>query len=185
MRAYRERLGAPTSWWLATAGCVLLFGTTLWAGLSPVAAVAVYAGLGAASAAGLLAWGSATVEVSESDLRAGQQRLPLAQAGLVATLTKEQARELRGPRADPAAYLLIRPYLAEAVYVEVAGRPANRPYWLIGTRHPADLAAAIERARPDAGQDRAWHDVARDHAAAADPRRPAGQPDPGKDSNAW
>ena len=28
MRVYRERLGAPASWWLAATGCVLLFGTT-------------------------------------------------------------------------------------------------------------------------------------------------------------
>jgi hypothetical protein len=54
---------------------------------------------------------------------------------------------MRGPSADPAAHLLLRPYLPLAVYVEIAGRPAGEPYWLIATRHPADLTAAIERAR--------------------------------------
>src|SRR5438876_556914 len=125
MRVYRERLGAPASWWLAATGCVLLFGTTLCAGLSPTAAIVVYAILGGACAWALLAWGHVTIEVTDSELRAGRRCLPLARAGSAAPLDRAQARELRGPSADPAAYLLIRPYLAEAVYVEVAGRPAE------------------------------------------------------------
>jgi hypothetical protein len=55
---------------------------------------------------------------------------------------------LRGARADPAALLLIRPYLAEAVYVAVTDPLAGVPYWLITTRRPAELAAAIGRSRP-------------------------------------
>jgi Protein of unknown function (DUF3093) len=184
MREYRERLGAPASWWLGAAGCVLLFGTTLWAGYSPLAAAAVYAGLGAACAAVLLAWGGARVEVAGGELRAGRERLALRDAGQVAVLTKAQARELRGPSADPAAYLLIRPYVKGAVYVEVAGRPLQRPYWLISTRRPAELAAAIEGARAAAGQLRSWHDVARDHAADAGARGPAGQAGLGEESDA-
>jgi hypothetical protein len=185
MRVYRERLGAPASWWLAAVVCVLVFGTTLWAGLSIAEALAAFAVLGAASAATLLIWGGATIEVTGTDLHAGSERLPLEQAGLVAALDAAQARELRGPRADPAAYLLIRPYLSEAVYVEVAGQPTARPYWLIGTRHAAELAAAIERARLRGGPGGPWHDVAGDHAATAGTPRPTGEPDPGKDSNAW
>src|SRR5258705_117699 len=59
-----------------------------------------------------------------------------------------QTRALRGPRADPAAYLLVSPSLPQAVYVLVPGSPPEPPYWLIATRKPAELAAAIERARP-------------------------------------
>ena len=42
---------------------------------------------------------------------------------------------------------MLRPYLPLAVYVRVAGSPQGPPYWLIGTRRPAELADAIERAR--------------------------------------
>jgi Protein of unknown function (DUF3093) len=197
MRVYRERLGVPALWWLAAAVCVLLLGTTLWAGLSISDAVWVYAVMGGATAATLLAWGSVSIEVTDAELRSGSQRLPLRQAGLVAALDAAQARELRGPGADPAAYLLIRPYLPEAVYVELAGKPPDRPYWLLGTRHPAQLAAAIERARPQADRDPSWHDVADDQAAAACAPLTTGQPQSataprqagenghGKDPNAW
>src|SRR6266571_3961071 len=147
MRVYRERLGVPISWWLATTACVLLLGTTLWAGLSVTAGVASYAGLESACALALLGWGAAAVEVTERELRAGSRRLPLRLVADVTALDAAQTRALRGPRADPAAYLLVRPYLPASVYVEVAGRPPERPYWLVGTRKPAELAAAVERAR--------------------------------------
>lgn len=142
MRVYSERLGAPVSWWLVVTGCVALLGTTLWAGLSVTLAIAIYAGLEAVCALVLLAWGSATIEVTAAELRAGSQRLPLERIESVTALDAAQTRALRGPRADPAAYLLVRPYLPRAVYVAVAGRP----YWLIGTRRPAELTVAIERA---------------------------------------
>lgn len=147
MRAYRERLGVPLSWWLLTALTVVILGTTLWAGLSLVFAAAIYAVLGGASAALLISWGRAVIEVTDGELRAGTRRLDLSLVGQVAALDAAQTRALRGPRADPAAHLLVRPYLTLAVYVEIAGQPAAEPYWLIGTRRPAELAAAIDRAR--------------------------------------
>jgi len=190
MRVYRERLGVPAWWWLATGACVLLLGTTLWAGFSVVVAVTIYAILEIGCAVTLLVWGSATIELTDRELRVGSQRLALTRVGEVAALDATQTRALRGPRADPAAYLLVRPYLPESVYIEIAGRPADRPYWLIGTRNPADLAAAIERARPRADGAPACDDEALDHSAEIDDGEP---PEPvdtqaahiGKDSNAW
>jgi len=147
MREYRERLGVPVTWWLAITASAALLGTTLWAGLSIAAAIAIYAVLEGGCAAILLAWGSARISVTASELVAGSQHLPLTRIAGATVLDQAQTRALRGPRADPAAYLLVRPYLSLAVYVEIAGRPPERPYWLIGTRKPAELADAIERAR--------------------------------------
>lgn len=147
MREYRERLGVPVTWWLVITACAALLGTTLWAGLSITAAIAIYAVLESGCAAILLAWGSARIRVTASELVAGSQHLPLDQIAAVTALDRAQTRALRGPRADPAAYLLVRPYLSRAVYVEIAGRPPERPYWLIGTRKPDELADAIDRAR--------------------------------------
>ncbi len=148
MRNYREQLSAPASWWLLSLVCIALFGTTLWAGFSLFVAVAIYVVLSAGCAAALLLWGRATIEVTSGELRAGSATMSLSLAGEVAALDDAQARALRGPRADPAAFLLIRPYLKRAVYVEVIGQFTTKPYWLIGTRRPAELAAAIESSRP-------------------------------------
>jgi Protein of unknown function (DUF3093) len=148
MHFYRERLSAPPLWWVAGMLTMLTFGAIVWTGFDLGITLAVFAGLMAITAAFLLNWGRATIQVTSGELRAGSARLALADIGEVRPLDEAQARALRGPRADPRAYLLIRPYLRSAVYVEVTQPDAASPYWLLASRRPAELAAAIESARP-------------------------------------
>ena len=169
MRVYHERLRVPISWWLVGLATILLLATEVVAGYAWPIAAAIYVVLAGAVAAMLWSWSRPTVLVSEGELRAGPARLPLAAVGEVSALDETQTRALRGPRVDPAAFLLLRPYLRQAVYVEVARpgaetrahrrlrgfrlrvevtRPAvAAPYWLVCTRHPAELVAAINGAR--------------------------------------
>ena len=175
MRVYHERLRVPVGWWLLGLATIFLLATELVAGYSWPVVIALYAVLTGGLVLMLLNWGRPTVEVGGGELRAGRARLQLAAVGEVSALDEAQTRSLRGPRGDPAAFLVIRPYLRRAVYVEVArtgaerrrghrrlrwrgfrlraelvSPPADSPYWLVSTRHPAELAAAIERARPAA-----------------------------------
>ena len=150
MRSYTEQLRVPASWWLLGMFSAVIFASTAWAGFSLIVAIASYVVFCGGCAVVLLNWSRTTIEVCDGELRAGRFTLPLAQAGRVATLDEAQARELRGPRADPSAFMLIRPFLKLAVYIEIAGEHQDRPYWLIGTRRPTELAAAIERSRPQA-----------------------------------
>jgi hypothetical protein len=146
MRNYAERLRAPASWWLLGLLTAAIFASTVWAGLSALAALASYVVIMGGTVAGLLAYGGARITVTGSELRAGRAVLPIRKIGQVTPLDKAQTRALRGPRADPAAVLLIRPYLPRAVHVEVTGPAGGAPYWLIATRNPAGLAAAIDAA---------------------------------------
>ena len=130
-----------------TAVCVALLGGELWAGFGWPVAVVCYAVLAAVCGAFLGHWSSARVRVTGGELQAGPARLPLRQAREVVTLDERQTRAIRGPDADPSAFLFVRPYLRRSVYVEVDAGQAAAPYWLIGTRRPAELAAAIERGR--------------------------------------
>jgi hypothetical protein len=150
MRSYSERLRAPAGFWILGELSAVIFASTAWAGFSLLVAIASYVVFCGGCAALLLSWGHARIEVYDGELRAGSLTLPLAMAGEVAALDEAQARALRGPRADPAAFMLIRPYLRLAVYIEITGEHQERPYWLLGTRRPAELAAAIERSRPQA-----------------------------------
>jgi hypothetical protein len=152
MSDYRERLRVPLAWWLLAVPTVLILGATLYAGLAEPWPVIIMAGLTAACAAFLIAMGLATVEVRGGTLRAGKAALPLTTVTEVVTLDENQTTRLRGPRADPAAHLYSRPYLKESVYLAVAPSGPG-PYWLIGTRHPAELAAVIERCRVQAGHE--------------------------------
>lgn len=152
MHDYRERLYAPLAWWLLAVPVILIFGVTLYAGLAEPWPIVIMTGLATGCAALLIAIGLGTVEIGGGALRAGGAALPLTAISEVVTLDEKQSARLRGPRADPAAYLYSRPYLKESVYVAVAP-PGPAPYWLIGTRHPAELAAAIERYREQAGHE--------------------------------
>ena len=156
MHDYRERLRVPLAWWLLAVPTVLILGATLYAGLAEPWPVIIMAGLTAGCAAFLVTLGLATVEIRDGALRAGKAVLPLTAVSEVVSLDEKQTMRLRGPRADPAAHLYSRPYLKQSVYLAVAAsQPSagSTPYWLIGTRHPAELAAAIERCRVQVGHE--------------------------------
>ena len=143
MRFYREQLRVPASYWLLALPVVAILGAELFAGFSGLVAAVVYAVFILVVGGFLLAWGATRVEVTGTVLRAGGDVLPLSAIGEVQPLDEQQAALLRGPRADPAAHLLLRPYLKKAVYVGLADPSDGVPYWLIATRRPAELAAAL------------------------------------------
>jgi hypothetical protein len=148
MHSYRERLYAPLVWWVAGAVTLFSFGAIVWTGFDLWITLAVFGSLFLIEAAFLLNWGRATIEVGGGELKAGKDMLQLAATGAVHALDEAQFRAMRGPRADPRAFMLIRPYLRYGVYVEITSADSPRPYWLLATRRPADLAAAIEFSRP-------------------------------------
>lgn len=154
MHDYREQLRVPLAWWLLAVPTVLIFGATLYAGLPEPWPIIIMAGLIAGCAAMLTAMSMARLEIGDGVLQAGKAVLPLTAVTEVVSLDEKQTTRLRGPRADPAARLYSRPYLKRSVYLAVnpAADPAV-PYWLIGTRHPAELAAVIERCRAQAGRE--------------------------------
>ena len=154
MHDYRERLRVPPAWWLLAVPTVLILGATLYAGLAEPWPVIIMVGLAASCATFLITMGLATVEVRDGTLRAGNAVLPLTAVAEVVVLDEKQTMRLRGPRADPAARLYSRPYLKESVYLAVdPAAGSTTPYWLVGTRHPAKLAAAVERCRVQAGHE--------------------------------
>jgi Protein of unknown function (DUF3093) len=151
MRDYRERLYVPLAWWLLAVPTVLILGATLYAGLPWPWPAVIVGGLAAGCAALLIALGRGSVEVGGGTLRAGGAALPLTAVSEVVALDERQSARLRGPRADPAAHLYFRPYLKESVYLAVDPAASASPYWLIGTRHPGELAAVIQRCRVRGG----------------------------------
>jgi hypothetical protein len=151
MGSYRERLLVPVSYWLLAVPSIAFLGAEAWfvaGGIVPPITLAVLALIAAIF---LINWGSATIEVTGGVLRAGRDTLPLGEAGEVVALDEKQAGLLRGPRADPAAHLFLRPYVKRAVYIGLADPTDGVPYWMISTRHPDRLAAAIGRAGADGG----------------------------------
>ncbi len=144
--AYRERLHAPWPVWFVAFVLAGSLGVAYGFPLGPTAGLvsfAVVMGLAA-----LLLLGTAPlVVVDDLVLRAGRARLPLRYAGRIAPLTTDQTREVRGRRADPAAYLCTRGWISRSVLVEVEDEDDPHPYWLISTRHGDRLAPILAAAR--------------------------------------
>jgi hypothetical protein len=151
MGSYREHLRVPVSWWLLAIPVIAVLGAEVYAGFGGFVPPLIYAVFTAVVAGFLLAWGAASIEVADGALRAGGATLPLSKVGDVVPLDEKQAALLRGPRADPAAHLMLRPYLKRAVYIAMADPSGDVPYWLVSTRRPAELATAIERSRQAVG----------------------------------
>ena len=151
-RSYHERLLVPVSWWLLAVPVIAILGGEVYAGFGGWIPPVIYAVFIVVVAGFLLAWGAATIEVADGTLRADKAELPLDKTSDVVPLDEKQAALLRGPKADPAAHLMLRPYLKRAVYIRLADPGSGVPYWLVATRHPAELATAIERGRQSAGR---------------------------------
>lgn len=159
MGSYRERLLVPVSYWLIAVPVVVTLGAEAYFFVDGIIPPLVIVVLYLIVAAFLVNWSSATVEVTGGVLRAGGNTLPLSDVSEAIALDDKQAMALRGPQADPAAHILLRPYLKRAVYVGLADPGQGAPYWLIATRHPAELAAAIESARHDSRPSGDWESV--------------------------
>jgi hypothetical protein len=143
MRSYREQLHVPVSYWLLSVPVVVLLGAEVFVGFSTLVAGLVYVLFIVVVGGFLLSWGATRIEVTGTVLKAGGDIVSLSQVSEVLSLDANEAALLRGPRADPAARLMLRPYLKRAVYIRLADSPDGVPYWLVATRHPDKLAAAL------------------------------------------
>jgi Protein of unknown function (DUF3093) len=153
MRSYSERLRVPVSWWLLSIPTIAVLGAEIfaYANMRGIGPAVVYIVFTAVVGGFLLAWGATSVKVTDGVLQAGGDTLSLEHVGEVAALDEKQSARLRGPRGDPTAHLLLRPYLKRTVYISVTDPDSSHPYWLIATRHPDELAAAIESCRQPSG----------------------------------
>jgi hypothetical protein len=93
-----------------------------------------------------VAYGAARISVHGQTFRAGRARIPVALLGVPVALDAAGSRRLAGVDADARAYLLLRPYVKRSVQVPVQDPADPAPYWLVSTRRPERLVAALEAA---------------------------------------
>lgn len=135
----------PVGWWLMAA----LFA------LSLLIAVIFYLGPVWGFGAGLLVmvvmgiafarYGHEQIRVEADRLWVGAASIEWAYVAGARSLDEPATRRRRGPESDARAYLVLRPYLNRAVEVTISDRSDPTPYWLLSTRSPDRLAAAINR----------------------------------------
>ena len=144
MNHYRERLW-PAPWlFLATALVIpasLLVFLPIDTTVGIIVAIVLYLGC-----VGLLLLGSPVIEVTDTHFVAGKARLPLGLVGAVTSAAGDDARLQRGQLLDARAYLLIRGWIDPVVRVEVDDAADPTPYWLVSTRNPPAVTAALQAA---------------------------------------
>ncbi|HQR27456.1 MAG TPA: DUF3093 domain-containing protein [Nocardioides sp.] len=143
---FEERLAVPLRWWVQ--GTLLV--ASLWLALVVALPSSWAWSVTAAALAGmtvfLRSYGGAVVRVRDGRLQAGRAEIEVALLGEAVALDSAQTRRLAGVDADARAYLLLRPYLARGVRVDLADPADPTPYWLVSTRRPDELVTALRRA---------------------------------------
>lgn len=142
--AYRERL-SPSLWTLGSAAVVGPMAALVFAPLDTTLALAVGALVGVAFV-GVLIAGSPVVEVRAGELRAGRAHIGVEHLGEPVALVGEDARQARGPGLRSRAWHVIRGGIDGIVVVPVTDSDDPTPEWVVSSRTPDRLAAALMRA---------------------------------------
>lgn len=154
--AYFERLRTPWWWYLAAVGVSVLLGLEFAVAVSGWIAWVPFALLLPLSL--LVVWrlSSGSLTVVDGILRAGDRQLELSRVELAIDLSPTELRRLVGRHGDPLAHTFIRSWVGPGVQLvlrppaEMPAGPEDRlpePYWLVSTRHPDRLLAAVQAAR--------------------------------------
>lgn len=145
MPDYREKLW-PTPWiylaslLLVPASILVLAPVSMPAGIAT--GVILYLAVIAA-----LSLTAPVIEVDEGMLRAGRAEISLAYTGDAVPAFDEDARIERGTGLDARAFLVIRGWVQPVVKVPITDPSDPAPYWLLSSRRPKELAAAINGSR--------------------------------------
>lgn len=146
-RSYRERLYPPIAVFVLVAGLATMLGVAYGAAYGSALGWASGLLLGALGVAALLAT-STPIHVDDRVLRAGRARLPLSCVAQATALDAEAMREARR-HGDPRDYVVLRAWSSRrGVSVDLADARDPHPHWLVTSRHPERLAAAVNAGVP-------------------------------------
>ncbi|MFT2816132.1 DUF3093 domain-containing protein [Leifsonia sp. A12D58] len=145
MPAYREKLW-PTPWIFIFTALVIPASMLVFAPISALAgiitAVILYGGCVV-----ILTLTSPVITVADGVLTAGNARIRTEMLGEPEVYEGAEATAQRGTQLDARAWLLIRGWVQPVVRLPILDPNDPAPYWLISTRQPKKLAAAINGSR--------------------------------------
>lgn len=141
---YRERL-TPPLWVFAAAAVTGPMAALVVVPIDPSLSLAAGVLISLAVIAGLVA-GSPVIEVGDGTLRAGRAHIAVHWLGAPTAFRGAEARTQRGPGLDPRSWHLIRGGVDALLVVPIADPDDPVTSWVLSTRTPDRLAAALARA---------------------------------------
>ena len=142
---YRERLSLGTVGWLTAVGAGVV---TLLAFVPVNRVLAVTTGAVVLAISLTVAIATApVVEVDAGELRAGRAHIPVSLLGTGVELEPDARRAALGRDLDGRAYVCLRAWIPAMVRWDVNDTADATPYWLVSTRRPGELRAAVTAAQ--------------------------------------
>lgn len=138
---HSERLLPSAAGWFGVVAFALVLGVALTVA-GPVAAV-VTAVVTLVVGCAVAWWTAPVVEVRDGVLRAGGTEIPTSMLADVVTLDREGVRTQMGTGWDARAFACLRTWTGGAVRATVVDPADPTPFWVVSTRRPDDLAAAV------------------------------------------
>lgn len=149
--SYRERL-TPSLWTFVAAAVVAPMAALVFAPFDSAVAL-IAGGVVAVAVIALMIVLSPVIELRDGRLHAGRARIDVGFLGDPAEYTAEDARMQRGQNLDSRSWHLIRGGIDGLVVVPLEDPDDPVPSWVISTRTPDRLAAALRRARVAVAED--------------------------------
>jgi hypothetical protein len=135
----------PLWWYLPALGLAVLLGAEVHMGYPGIRSWIGYAITIPLCLAAMVWLSRVRVQVADGELRAGEARLPLRHVGQVDVVPRAGKQVALGPELDPAAHLVHRAWVGPVVRIEVTDPDDDTPYWIVSTRDPDALVAALGR----------------------------------------
>ncbi len=150
--SYHERL-SPSLWVIVGAAVVAPMAALV---LTPVdTTLALVGGIAVGIAfVGLLIAGSPSLRIRDGVFTAGRARIPVVLLGRAEPLSGDEARHARGAGLHPRSWHVIRGGIDGVVVVSVLDPEDPAPTWVVSSRTPDRLAAALRRAEAQAAHSR-------------------------------
>lgn len=142
---YRERL-SPSLWVLVSAALCGPMAALVVTPIDTTLALVIGALVGL-SVVGVLVAGSPLIEVRNGMLRAGRAAIDVDLVGPATIVLGEEARLARGAKLDRRSWHVIRGGIDPVAIFPIEDPDDPAPSWVISTRTPDRLAAAVRRAQ--------------------------------------
>lgn len=144
VRSFREKHWPSAGTWAFSLLMSVSVGVAVGAATSTMVGAILVAGIQSLQT-WTLSKSAFVIKVTPSEVMVGPATLPRWAIGEVVVLDRGELRATLGVNADPAAWLMVRPWTKAAVKIALNDPHDPHPYWVVGTRRPRELAAQLAR----------------------------------------